>query len=127
MATGKAEQPMTSKQPTPQAISALLRKAGYERSAFIPGTGRLRWDGTEVRGSRRRSWGFMVNRYGVDRVSVTHITGPVYNPDESEKRRDLALQRYADAIVAGGYLVRLSEDRPRFLVVTSSPDTPEGG
>jgi len=83
----------TSKPPTPQAISRLLSAAGFERSAFIPGTGRQHWDGTEVRGSRKRSWGFMVNRYGEERVSVSHITGPVTNPDESEKRRVAALRR----------------------------------
>jgi hypothetical protein len=112
----------TPKTPTASGISRLLATAGFERSAFIPGTGRHHWDGTEVRGSRKRSWGFMVNRYGEERVSVAHIAGVVTNPDESEKRRDLALQRYADAIVAGGYLARLTEERPRFLIVTAKED-----
>ena len=81
----------TPKPPTASGISRLLSAAGFERSAFIPGTGRQHWDGTEVRGSRKRSWGFMVNRYGEERVSV----------------------------VAGGYLARLAEERPRFLSVTA--------
>ena len=113
----------SSKTPTASGISRLLAKAGFDRSAFIPGTGRLHWDGTEVRGSRKRSWGFTVERYGEgERVCVTHVTGPVTNPDESEKRRDLALSRYADAIVAGGYLARLADERPRFLIVTAKDE-----
>lgn len=87
---------MTTKQPTPQGISALLRKAGFKRSESST---------SRVRGFRNRSAGFVVSRRSDGEVAVYHETGFFMIDDAIEGRRAEQEGRYADAIEEAGYTV----------------------
>jgi hypothetical protein len=87
---------MTPKTPTPQGISALLRKAGFKRSESST---------SRVRGFRNRSSGFVVSRRGDGEVAVYHETGFFMTDDAIEGRRAEQEGRYADVIEAAGYTV----------------------
>lgn len=117
---------MTAKQPTPQAISALLRKAGYARSAVIPG--RTGWDGRRIR-SAKRTDGYRVIKGNAGQVLVSYATGRVVNPDASAKRRDGLLADYARALCAAGWQATVSEPdewAPRVIVTAPPAGSGEG-
>lgn len=112
---------MNAKPPTPQAISALLRKAGYARSEVTPG--RVRWDGTRVR-SAKRSAGYRVIKGNHGEVRVSYSGGDVVSPNASAKQRDALLADYARAICAAGWQATVSEPdewAPRVIVAASDP------
>jgi hypothetical protein len=105
-----------SKPPTPQGISALLRKAGYARSELIPG--RIAWDGRRIRSSLRTA-GYMVIKGADGEVLVSYKTGRVVNPDAEAKRRAGLLADYARALRAVGWAAAVSEPdewAPRVVV-----------
>ncbi len=85
---------MNTKPPTPQGISALLRKAGFERSESRA---------TRIKGWRESSEGYYVTGYR-DEVTVRHRTGFGCGPAAGERRRDM-LAKYAEAIRAAGWTV----------------------
>jgi hypothetical protein len=93
--------------PTPQAISALLRKAGFERSVSRA---------TRIKGWRESSAGYYVTGYK-DEVNVRHMLG--FSRDE--EARDRMLARYAEAIRAAGWQVTGPTPVGRELVVTAPP------
>ena len=81
---------MTAKPPTPQGISALLRKAGFERS--------------EVTSMHARNWGRSYREYS-DGYQVRKSPGSV---TVTRRPRDVAtrdewLTKYAEAISGAGY------------------------
>ena len=84
---------MTSKAPTPQGISALLRKAGFERSDYD---------------SRGSSTGFRVTKdYGHDgAVRVRHYF--LSMAPQAERRKEM-LARYVKAITEAGWSVEAGE------------------
>jgi hypothetical protein len=111
---------VTAKQPTPQGISALLRKAGFARSEMIPG--RTGWDGRRIR-SAKRTDGYRVTKGLAGQVLVGYATGRVVNPDATAKRRDGLLADYARVICAAGWQATVSEPdewAPR-VIVTAPP------
>jgi hypothetical protein len=85
---------MTAKPPTPQGISALLKRAGFERSVS---------SATRIKGWRNYSEGYSVTGYR-DEVNVRHHTGYARGSGAAE-RRDTALAQYAEAIRAAGWHV----------------------
>jgi hypothetical protein len=87
---------MTAKHPTPQGISALLRKAGFKRSES---------NSTRIRGHRSRSSGFVAFKRGDGEVAVYHETGFFMINDAIRRRRSADEDAYADAIEAAGYAV----------------------
>jgi len=88
-----------SRQPTAQGISALLQKAGFERSVK---------HATAVPGWHSRTCGFVARGSG-GTVTVYHEDGK-YNSTEADRRASAELEgRYADAIEAAGYAVERSE------------------
>lgn len=94
---------MTTKPPTPQGISALLRKAGFTRSAR---TGR---SGT-CSGFRA---GKVYTREGAVRVS--HHFWSMGTPAERHREE---LTRYAEVITAAGYRAEI-QNGGRDLIVTA--------
>jgi hypothetical protein len=112
--------------PTPQAISALLRKAGYARSAVIPG--RTGWDGRRIR-SAKRTDGYRVIKGNAGQVLVGYATGRVVNPDASAKRRAGLLADYARTLCAAGWQATVSEPdewAPRVIVTAPPSGSGEG-
>jgi hypothetical protein len=94
--------------PTPQAISALLRKAGFERSQSRA---------TRIKGWRESTTGYHVTGYG-DEVNVSHRLGFA----RDEEARDRMLAKYADAIRAAGWQVSGPTAVGRELIVTAQED-----
>jgi hypothetical protein len=85
------------KQPTPQGISALLRKAGFERSVS---------NATRVRGFSSRTRGYVVGARTDRSVAVYHEDGNSFMTTDATVERQVREQaRYADAIEAAGYAV----------------------
>lgn len=106
------------KPPTPQAISALLKRAGFERSR--PGSrGRVNWDGTTVRGSRPRIPGFEV-RADVNGAAVSFNSGRVVGGDATAELRIRMLRRYAEEIDAAGYAALVKFDHAKSHVLVSA-------
>jgi hypothetical protein len=112
---------MAGKPPTPQAISVLLRKAGFARATAIPG--RVGWDGTVLR-SNRKTAGYQVKGDG-DRVSVTCLTAEVTSPDRTYEQRLDTLRSYAAAITAAGFSARLLTENGRLHLIVSGCPEPE--
>jgi hypothetical protein len=111
---------MATKPPTPQAISALLRKAGYARSELIPG--RIAWDGRRIRSSLRTA-GYRVIKGADGEVLVSYEIGRVVNPDAEAKRRVILLADYARALCAGGWQATVSEpDERKPRVIVAAPE-----
>lgn len=97
----------TPKPPTPQGISALLKRAGFERSES---------SATRIKGWRKYSEGYSAAKWD-DRgsVEVTWHRGLLSQSEGSETRPRM-LAAYIEAINAAGYSVRLQSDR---LIVTA--------
>lgn len=89
---------MTAKAPTPQGISALLRKAGHERAI------------TRTRG--RNTEGYRVKRspHDSDAVLVNWWADSSSLADERAKH-DRTLRGYADVITEAGYKAEVRLDR----------------
>lgn len=87
---------MTTKQPTPQGISALLRKAAFEKSVS---------SASRIKGWRNRSPGFMVARGTDGEVDVRHEDGNFRSSDTDRQRSAAKESRYAEVIEAAGYKV----------------------
>jgi ribonuclease HIII len=85
------------KRPTPQGISALLRKAGFERSVS---------HATRVRGFSSRTQGYVVGGRTDGSVAVYHEDGNSFMITDATAARQVREQaRYAEAIEAAGYAV----------------------
>jgi hypothetical protein len=97
---------MTTKTPTPQGISALLRKAGFTRSER---TGR----GGYCSGYRV---GKLYTRDGAVRVSH-HF----WSMGEPVTRHREELARYAEVITAAGYMAEI-QNGGRDLIVTAGEE-----
>jgi len=105
----------TSKAPTAQGISALLRKAGFERS-------------------RRQARSGQSTGYLVEKSAAHPGTVIVYHRRWSMLRNDdavaLALAGYGEALIAAGYEVTADVQRSKLTVCASlTPDQhqPEEG
>jgi len=100
---------VSTRQPTPQGISALLRKAGFQRSER---TGRMGY-----------SSGFAVSKsYGTEgSVRVRYTTWSMGGGQEIRLRQ---LAKYVPVIEAAGWSVRYA-DRIAELIVTV-PESTEG-
>lgn len=97
---------MAVKPPTPQGISALLRKAGFARA--------------EVSAIRIPRSGYLVRRRAIDAVEVEHRTAL-----SGQHRARLAmLAKYEAALTAKGWAVRYPP-HDSVLVVTA-PESTEG-
>ena len=81
---------MTAKQPTPQGISALLKRAGFERSES---------SATRIKGWRNHSEGFTVTGQVLGHIRVEHKTGYDRGPN-AQKRRAEMLSQYGEALFA---------------------------
>lgn len=89
-----------SKQPTPQGISSLLRKAGFSRSES---------SSTAVKGWRNYSRGYVVRGSGPGTVTVRHEDGK-FRPDDEDHKRSADMEtQYAEAIRVAGYAVEVRE------------------
>jgi hypothetical protein len=103
----------TPKTPTPQGISALLRKAGFERSES---------SATRIRGYRRRSEGYSAAKWDdYGSVEVRYHRG-MQLPDEADRIRPGMLAAYTEAIRAAGYSVTIKLGD--HLIVTAKPASP---
>lgn len=105
---------MIARQPTPQGISSLLKRAGFERSVS---------SATRIKGWRNNSEGYRCEKsYGIDGgVLVRHYTG-FDRGEAAHARRDEELARYAEAIKAAGWAAYRTETGPDGLLVTANPD-----
>ena len=92
-----------TKQPTPQGISALLRKAGHKRSVSSK---------SRIKGMTEHSDGYEVYKHpdfdGV--VHVEHHSG-VLRGAQAQERRSNKLVAYAESIQASGFAVHLGHTR----------------
>lgn len=95
---------MTTKTPAPQAISALLRKAGFTRAI------------SKLRGGAS---GFGVSKLGIDAVEVRYAS---ITMGTSNERRLTQLAKYAEAIEAAGFAVKTDTALPRLIVTTKAED-----
>jgi hypothetical protein len=95
---------MTVKTPTPQAVSALLKRSGFKRSG-------LRSDGINDTG------GYAVGKVyqGEGIVRVRHY---FLSMGAGMDRHRAQLERYAEVITAAGYAAELQDDG-RKLIVTA--------
>lgn len=101
--------PYPPKPPTGQGVAAALKRAGCNRSEILTPTQRYHFDGRPVRGSALHSEGYEVKTVR-GQVMVRHVLDGAGPANEANvRRRTLRLQRYADALVQAGFLVRLSE------------------
>lgn len=88
---------MTSpKTPTPLGISALLRKAGFERSKTYT---------TGVKGWHDRTSGYVARSHGEGEVSVRYESGQFHETAGTRARATGLEAASADAIEAAGYAV----------------------
>jgi hypothetical protein len=95
----------TTKPPTPQGISALLRKADHVRAEYTGG-GRT--------GHRSHSEGFVVRSEPPAGVKVMHVFGSF--AQHNDHRRAWRHKQYAAVIRNAGYAV---EDEQGHLIVTA--------
>lgn len=104
-----------SKQPTPQGISALLRKAGFSRSETST---------TAVPGWHHYSPGYRVRGNGPGEVHVWHEDGRLRPTDEDRQRAAENAGWYAEAIEAAGYAVERRDGLGMFgaMRVTAGED-----
>jgi hypothetical protein len=105
----------TPKPPTPQAISALLRKAGFSRSTSST---------TGIKGWHNYSSGYVVkhgDEAGV--VWVSYRDGSFRATDETRARGTAALGDFEAAIVAAGFAVSHGTRMWDDLIVTAPADT----
>jgi hypothetical protein len=101
-----------SRQPTPQSISALLRKAGFTRAVV------------RIRGGIS---GYRVSNADPGTVWVWHYTMFGTRTSEAAKRA-----QYAETITSAGYVVEDDTGRDRLIVAAeplaaSGDSTPDGG
>lgn len=89
--------PSKTPTPTPQSISALLRKAGFDRSEPWSLGGK---------GASGRAPGYLVRAYGTGVVRVHHEDGKRLPADEDRQRCAEMAERYAQAIEGAGYAVK---------------------
>lgn len=96
--------------PTPQAISALLRKAGFDRATYSK---------SSIRGMREHSQGYHVQADPSGGVSVNWWQSSLIHGTNPTRNREM-LAHYAQAITAAGFAV---ESRAHKLIVTAQEDT----
>jgi hypothetical protein len=102
------------RQPTQPNISALLRKAGFERSASSP---------SGVKGTRIRSDGYVVTSGTVPGIVwVWHEVANLQPLPQDQRRIASMHAKYATAIEAAGFSVGRRKDR---LVVSAPAETKE--
>ena len=114
---------MTTKQPTPQAISALLRKAGFTKSERIPSKGAHRV------GQR------FTNGYKVTAGSAGQVEVRWWSEYRQHELADVgALDCFAEQIRAAGYLAEYADPKapPHYrhrtvLIVTAPPSGEAAG
>jgi len=107
--------PYPPRPPTGQAVSAALKRAGFNRSAVLIGTGRHH-NGKLIRGSDQRTWGYEV-RTTQGRITVRHVLGgPGPVSDEGAKRAVHMVLRYASELHAAGFLVKIDEGGQGLIV-----------
>ncbi|HLK77209.1 MAG TPA: hypothetical protein VKU77_26605 [Streptosporangiaceae bacterium] len=99
---------MTARNPTPQGISALLRRAGFTRS---------------VERTRDGCSGFVVTRHPASEHAV-HVRHSFFlmNADRDGNRRKAKLAAYAKTITEAGWTVEAGEHE---LIVTAAPEQEE--
>jgi hypothetical protein len=85
-----------AKQPTPQGISALLKRAGFERSVT---------KSSRIRGFREWTEGFKATKRYPDGVTVEYYPNSFRMRDNNEERERAMLDRYRKAIAEAGYAV----------------------
>ena len=103
-----------SKPPTPQGISALLKRAGFERSVS---------SATRIKGWRNHSEGYAVSASEPGRVCVEYKTGFDRGPNAAS-RRDEMLGEYAGFFAAAGYSVERDDSWafPRLIVTAGKAE-----
>jgi hypothetical protein len=102
--------------PTPQGISALLRKAGFEK-AVITNNSRYVKENTEGFRVHKLAGDVIVNHWPAS-VPLTARTTASAQAERAHERE--MLQRYAEVIRAAGW--RVKESALRNLIVDAHPD-----
>ena len=102
-----------ARQPTPQSISALLRKAGFERSVSKP---------TRIKGWREWSDGYKVTRRGNCHVQVEYQPSSFRARETPTEQIKAQLGKYREAIQAGGFDVEDGESVLRVFLIVSAPE-----
>ena len=105
------------KAPTASGISALLGKAGFDKSVSSK---------SRIKGLRNWSWGYIVQRLDDVTVVVKHQTWSMRG-EEDKKRAELA--KYREVIEAAGWRVVGPEPGgfPRLIVTAADFDAESGG
>jgi hypothetical protein len=85
-----------AKQPTPQGISALLRRSGFERSETKKG---------RIRGFREWTEGFTATKHYPDGVVVEWQPSSLRAHSDNDERQREMLDRYRKVIEDAGYVV----------------------
>lgn len=89
-----------SKTPTTRGISALLRKAGFEKSVSST---------TRVRGWHNYSAGFRIEDRGIGVVRVHHVSG-AFHPSDADHAHSREVEgQYTKTIQEAGYAVTRDE------------------
>lgn len=95
--------------PTAQAVSAALKKAGFERSKSFT---------TAVKGWHEHTEGYQSRSWGEGEVRVFHETG-FGRGEAAARRRDAKLAEYAGALEAKGWTVKRHDSGTPCLRVTA--------
>jgi len=104
------------KQPTPQGISALLRKAGFDRSVS---------SSTRIRGWREWTEGFKVSRYDAGRVQVEYRPSSFRARETSDEQIKAMLDRYSEPVEAAGFQVKDDGTGLRMWLMVSATTDPD--
>ena len=106
---------MTTKEPTPQGISALLRKAGFQRSSY--GDKGVMWNEATPGYSVWKT--FHGDHPGHPYVAVQHVTSS--DPDWGERKKESRsrLEEYAVVLREAGFAALVSDrgDEPPWLTI----------
>lgn len=102
------------KQPTPQGISALLRKAGFDKSVQTA---------SRIRGMKESSPGYQVSRGGKPGTVMVEFRQSSFRVASADELAAKTLARYREAIEAAGFTVEAGKSTFRnILIISAAPD-----
>lgn len=102
-----------AKQPTPQGISALLRKAGFDKSVS---------SASRIRGMKESSPGYQVSRGGKPGTVMVEFQQSSFRINPGKETATKMLARYRKAIEDAGFTVDAGKSTFRDILIVSAPE-----
>lgn len=104
---------MASRQPTPQGVSALLRKAGFDKSVS---------SASRIRGMRESSQGYQVSRGGKPGTVMVEFRQSSFRINSGEELAAKMLARYRETIEGAGFTVAEGKSTFRDILIVSAAE-----